>query len=137
VMGMGRTGSAAYDRLAEEEANIMGLDSDPAKARMHLKAGRNVVFADAEDTTFWADVKMPNLKAVVLAMSDIEGKVIAARQLRHKGFNGYIIAHTMFADEAALIKEAGANEAYLTMNETGVALASHIDDYMSRNHSTH
>lgn len=137
VMGMGRTGSAAYDRLAEEEADIMGLDSDPAKARMHLKAGRNVVFADAEDTTFWADVKMPNLKAVVLAMSDIEGKVIAARQLRHKGFNGYIIAHTMFADEAELIKEAGANEAYLTMNETGVALASHIDDYMSRNHRPH
>ncbi|SFL83759.1 cation:proton antiporter family protein [Marinobacter zhejiangensis] len=134
VMGMGRTGSAAYDRLAEAEPNIMGLDSDPAKAHMHLKAGRNVVFADGEDTTFWADVKMPNLKAVVLAMSDIEGKVIAARQLRHKGFDGYIIAHTMFADEAELIKEAGANEAYLTMNETGVALASHIDDYMTHNH---
>lgn len=131
VMGMGRTGSAAYDRLFETEPRIMGLDSDPAKARMHLKAGRNVVFADGEDTTFWQDLHMPKLQAVILTMSDIEGKVIATRMLRHKGFTGYIIAHTMFADEAEMIKEAGANEAYLTMNETGVALASHIDDYLS------
>ncbi len=131
VMGMGRTGSAAYDRLFEREPRIMGLDSDPAKARMHLKAGRNVVFGDGEDTTFWQELHMPKLRAVILAMSDIEGTVIAVRMLRHKGFTGYIIAHTMFADEADKIKEAGANEAYLTMNETGVALASHIDDYLS------
>ena len=136
VMGMGRTGSAAYDRLLEAEPRTMGLDSDPAKARVHLKAGRNVVFADGEDATFWESLHMPALEAVVLAMGDIEGKVIATRMLRHKGFNGYIIAHTMFADEAEQIKEAGANEAYLTMNETGVALASHIDDYLAANHGT-
>ncbi len=32
----------------------------------------------------------------------------------------------MFTDEARQIREAGADDAYLTMNETGVALASHI-----------
>ncbi|MBY6033897.1 cation:proton antiporter family protein [Marinobacter daepoensis] len=128
IMGMGRTGTAAYDRLASNDFRIMGLDSDPAKAEKHQKEGRNVVFADAEDTTFWEGLHMPELNSVVLAMSDIEGKLIATRMLRKLGFSGYIVAHTMYEDEATKIREAGANDAYLTMNETGVALASHLMD---------
>ncbi|TGN40637.1 cation:proton antiporter family protein [Marinobacter confluentis] len=129
VMGMGRTGAAAYDWLSENERDLMGLDSDPAKIQQHQEAGRNVVFADAEDNTFWQGLHMPALEAVVLAMGDIEGKLIAARMLRHKGFTGYIVAHTMYTDEARKICEAGADEAYLTMSETGVALASHLMDH--------
>lgn len=128
VMGMGRTGTAAYDWLLPHETRIMGIDSDPAKTEKHQKDGRNVVFADAEDTTFWEGLHMPELNSVVLAMSDIEGKLIAARMLRKLGFEGYIVAHTMYADEAVKIREAGANDAYLTMSETGVALASHLMD---------
>ena len=128
VMGMGRTGTAAYDWLKTREDRIMGLDSDPAKSEKHQEEGRNVVFADAEDTTFWEGLHMPSLESVVLAMSDIEGKLIAARMLRKLGFTGYIVAHTMYADEAEKIREAGADDAYLTMSETGVALASHLMD---------
>ncbi|HKK56168.1 cation:proton antiporter family protein [Marinobacter sp.] len=131
VMGMGRTGTAAYDWLYESEPHLIGLDSDPTKARTHQKAGRNVVFADAEDNTFWQGLEMPKLEAVILAMSDIEGTLIAARMLRRKGFTGYIVAHTMYEDEARKIRKAGADEAYLTMSETGVALASHIRDTRS------
>lgn len=71
---------------------------------------------------------MPSLEAVVLAMNDIEGKLIAARMLRKLDFKGYIVAHTMYSDEAEKIRDAGADEAYLTMSETGVALASHLMD---------
>ena len=128
VMGMGRTGTAAYDWLNESEKNLMGLDSDPTKTEKHQKEGRNVVFADAEDTTFWEGLHMPSVEAVILAMNDIEGKLIAARMLRKLGFKGYIVAHTMYADEARQIRKAGADDAYLTMSETGVALASHLLD---------
>ncbi|MBD3658030.1 MULTISPECIES: cation:proton antiporter family protein [Marinobacter] len=126
IMGMGRTGTAAYDWLARSEADLMGLDSDPAKVRQHQKEGRNVVFADAEDTTFWNGLHMPAIDSVILAMADIEGKLIAARMLRKLGFRGYIVAHTLYEDEARQIREAGADDAYLTMSETGVALASHL-----------
>jgi hypothetical protein len=126
VMGMGRTGSAAYDQLAREEPLIKALDSDPAKVEKHQKEGRNVVFGDAEDISFWQGLHMPAVEAVILAMGDIEGKLIAARNLRKKGFTGYIVAHTLYADEAERIREAGADEAYLTMSETGVALASQV-----------
>ncbi len=131
IMGMGRTGTAAYDQLAKKEPLVMGLDSDPAKADLHQKEGRNVVFADGEDTTFWQGLYMPAVESVILAMGDIEGKLIAARNLRKKGFTGYIVAHTLYADEAKRIREAGADEAYLTMSETGVALASQV---LHRNH---
>lgn len=128
VMGMGRTGTSAYDWLSQSEQELIGVDSDPAKIQKHQSEGRKVVFADAEDNTFWQGLHMPELEAVVLAMGDIEGKLIAARMLRHKGFTGHIVAHTMYADEATKICEAGADEAYLTMSETGVALASHLLD---------
>ncbi|MBU2873371.1 cation:proton antiporter family protein [Marinobacter salexigens] len=126
VMGMGRTGTAAYDWLQTTEARLMALDSDLAKVERHQAQGRNVVYADAEDNTFWEALHMPAVEAVVLAMSDIEAKLIAARMLRKLGFTGYIVAHTMFADEAERICEAGADNTYLTMSETGVALASHL-----------
>ncbi|MCK2150770.1 cation:proton antiporter [Marinobacter alexandrii] len=126
IMGMGRTGTAAYDWVAKHEPDLMGLDSDPAKALKHQREGRNVVFADAEDSSFWHGLHMPEVHSVILALGDIEGKLIAARMLRKLGFRGYIVAHTMYSDEAHQIREAGANEAYLTMDETGVALASHI-----------
>jgi predicted Kef-type K+ transport protein len=129
VMGMGRTGTAAYDWLSASEPALMGLDSDPSKARKHHDEGRNVVFADAEDTTFWQSLDMPAVEAVILAMGDMEGKLIAARMLRKKGFEGYIVAHTQYADEANTIREAGANDAYLTMSETGVALASRLKEH--------
>ena len=128
IMGMGRTGTAAYDWLCEDQPKLMGLDSDPAKASQHQKEGRNVVFADAEDASFWNGLHMPAVQSVILAMGDIEGKLIAARMLRKLGFKGFIVAHTMYEDEAKQIREAGADEAYLTMSETGVALASHLID---------
>ena len=102
--------------------------TDPAKAAQHQKEGRNVVFADAEDASFWNGLHMPAIESVILAMGDIEGKLIAARTLRTMGFKGFIVAHTMYQDEARQIQEAGADEAYLTMSETGVALASHLMD---------
>ncbi|WP_166263345.1 cation:proton antiporter family protein [Marinobacter caseinilyticus] len=128
VAGMGRTGSAAYDQMRLSESQVTGLDSDPAKVEKHLKEGRHVLFADAEDTAFWQELQIPRLQAVILSMGDIEGKIIATRMLREKGFTGYIVAHTMYNDEAEKIRDAGADEAYLSMNETGVALATHVTD---------
>ena len=110
IMGMGRTGTAAYDWLREKQPKLMGLDSDPAKAAQHQKEGRNVVFADAEDASFWNGLHMPAIESVILAMGDIEGKLIAARTLRTMGFKGFIVAHTMYQDEARQIQEAGADE---------------------------
>lgn len=126
IMGMGRTGSAAYDHIKEIEPRLMGLDSDPSKMQVHKDHGRKVFFADAEDPVFWERLGMPQVEAVILAMSDIEAKVIAARKLRQFGFKGLIVAHAMFSDEARAIRHAGADHAYLTFSEAGVGLAERV-----------
>jgi len=126
VMGMGRTGTAAYDVLAKRGIAVIGLDSDPTKAEQHLRDGRNVVYADAEDSCFWNGVDLSALAGVVLAMNDHEAKMIAARQLRRKGFQGPVVAHAMFDEEAQQVKAAGATQTYLTMANAGAGLSERI-----------
>lgn len=136
VFGMGRTGSAAYEVLVEHGWRPIGLDADIYKAKGHMEAGRNVVFADAEDSNFWSGVRIENIRAAVLAMDDIEAKLIAARTLRRRGFEGPIVSHALFEDHVARINDAGADETYLTMQEAGRSLAAHaIDALDARNQS--
>ena len=130
VFGMGRTGSAAYQSLIEDGMRPVGLDADTYKAQAHAEAGRNVIFADAEDSNFWNNVDLDTIEAAVLAMDDIEAKLIAARTLRAQGFTGPIVSHALYADHAERITEAGADQTYLTMQEAGRSLAAHAVDAM-------
>lgn len=67
VMGMGRTGTAAFQFMSDLHMDVAGLDADPAKVAKYKQAGRNVVYADAEDISFWHGVDLCNVKAVILA----------------------------------------------------------------------
>ena len=130
VFGMGRTGSAAYEVLVAEGKRPVGLDADNYKAQAHAEAGRNVIFADAEDSNFWNNVKLERIEAAVLAMDDIEAKLIAARTLRARGVTGPIVSHALYADHVDRITEAGADQTYLTMQEAGRSLAVHAVEAM-------
>ncbi len=125
IFGMGRTGTAAYDYLVQRNVDVIGLDADTYKAAVHQKNGRNVLFGDAEDSNFWRTVDLSRLKGVILALDDTEAKLISAKALRRIGFTGPIIAHSLFEDHAARIKDAGVTHTYLTMYEAGMGLAQH------------
>ncbi len=126
VFGMGRTGTAAYEHLAANGMTPAGLDSDTYTAAEHASKGRHVVFADAEDQGLWRDVDLSGIRATVLAMDDIEAKVIASRMLRRRGFVGPIVAHALHDDDVARLRDAGVDETYLTMGEAGRSLAAHV-----------
>ncbi|KPQ08789.1 MAG: transporter, CPA2 family [Rhodobacteraceae bacterium HLUCCA09] len=131
VFGMGRTGSAAYDAMEEAGWRPVGLDADTYKVQAHVTAGRRVVFADAEDSNFWAGVDISRIRAAILAMDDIEAKLIAARTLRARGFSGPIVSHALYADHVDLITEAGADQTYLTMQQAGRSLAAHAAEALA------
>jgi predicted Kef-type K+ transport protein len=124
VFGMGRTGTAAYDQLQPAMGEVVGLDADPYRIREHQQSGRQAVMADAEDADFWRGVDLGALEVAVLAMDALEAKRVATRQLRARGFRGPIIAHALFADHVALLRADGADEAHLTLHETGRHLAT-------------
>ncbi len=125
IFGMGRTGSAAYAALEQEGRRPIGLDADTYKAQAHREAGRRVIFADAEDSNFWNAVDLTRIEAAILAMDDIEAKLIAARTLRARGFTGPVVSHALYEDHVEQITAAGADETYSTMREAGRSLAGH------------
>lgn len=120
VIGMGRTGSAAYDFFVENHLLVVGIDSDPNKVAASL---RDVRYADVEDIAFWSHLDIHALEAVVLATPNTESKLFATRQLRKAGFKGTIIAGIHYPDEEAPLMEAGADQTYLLMAGAGIGIA--------------
>lgn len=123
IMGMGRVGTGAYDEFKAQGHLTVGLDSDPGKAEVHRKAGRRVLYADAEDPGFWSHLDLHGVETVVLTMTEIEANLIATRQLRKRGFAGLISATVYYADDVEPLKEAGADLVYDYHDGIGVGLA--------------
>jgi predicted Kef-type K+ transport protein len=126
VVGMGRLGTGAYDYLHSRGELVAGADSDPGKLERHRREGRRVVYADAEDASFWQRLHIDRLKAVMLAVPDINSKKIAGRELRRRGFTGLLTATHWFPEEKETILEAGFNDSYNYFTEAGVGFARDI-----------
>ena len=129
VLGMGRTGSAAYDFFAERQLPIVGIDSDPNKVG---HAQRHVVYADVEDSGFWDKLNIDNLKAIALTTPNMESRLLAATQIRKAGFAGKIIAGIDFTDEEAPLKQAGVDQTYMVKSGAGIGIAEKTWECMSR-----
>ena len=123
VVGMGRLGTGAYDYLHGKGRLVVGADSDPGKLERHRREGRRVVYADAEDASFWQRLNIDRLKAVMLAVPDMNSKKIAGRELRRRGFAGLLAATHVFPEEEQPILESGFNESYNYFTEAGVGFA--------------
>lgn len=123
VVGMGRVGTGAYDHLRDRGENVVGVDSDPDKIQRHISEGRRVVYADAEDVSLWHQLKTSRLKAILLTLPDLEAKQIASRELRASGYQGFLSATHVWADERDPILAAGCDVTYNYFNEAGVGFA--------------
>ena len=125
IMGMGRLGTAAYDFLTARGERVVGLDSDPGQVQYHLQQGRRVLYADAEDPGFWHELNLRAITAVLLAMPDLEAKMIGARELRRSGYGGLITTTNLHEDDDPLILAAGADSTFNYFSEAGVGFAEH------------
>lgn len=131
VMGMGRIGTGAYDLLCQQQQRVIGLDSDPIKVEKHLKQGRRVLYADAEDPGFWANLKLEGVHTVMLAMPELTAKLLATRQLRKLGFTGAISTTVVFDEEVEPLKAAGADYIYNYYEGVGAGLAQNTLEHVS------
>jgi len=131
VVGMGRVGSGAYRYLREQGLQAVGLDSDLGKVERHLQAGWRVVYADAEDPDLWHRLKLDRVRAVMLALPDIEAKLIASRQLRQRGFRGLIAATYVYDEERGPILAAGCDVTFNYFAEAGTGFAAHMADALA------
>jgi predicted Kef-type K+ transport protein len=125
VVGMGRVGSGAYEYLRQQNENIVGIDSDPAKIESNIRAGRRVAYADTEDPSFWQLLNLDRLRAIMLAVPDLQAKIATARALRARGFKGLLSATHLYPEEYAPIIAAGCDVSYNYYTEAGVGFARH------------
>jgi len=129
VLGMGRIGTGAYQRLASHHGlAVLGVDNQPDKLQAHRAAGRHVMEGDAVDSDFWDKLVLSrSLKLVLLAMPSHAGNVYALAQLKQRAqagqFAGHIAAIVQHADELELLRSMGADAVFLINAEAGSALA--------------
>lgn len=123
VFGMGRTGTAAYEVLTEQDRRPVGLDSDPGKIERHQEVGRRVLYGDAEDPELWEHLTLGRLETVILAIPDFEARMSAIEGLRGRGFQGVISAISMYPEEEGFLREAGADLVAHPLSEAGFGLA--------------
>jgi predicted Kef-type K+ transport protein len=128
VVGMGRVGTGAYEYLRQQHESIVGVDSDPAKIESNIREGRRVAYADAEDPSFWHLLHLDRLRAIMLALPDLEAKLVAAKALRARGFKGLIAATHLYPEEYSPLIAAGCDVSYNYYTEAGVGFARHTYD---------
>ncbi len=131
VMGMGRVGTGAYDVFCSHQHRVIGLDSDPVRVELHLSQGRRVLYADAEDPGFWSHLKLEGVHTILLAMPELEAKVLATRQLRKLGFTGTISAAIVFEEEYEPLKHAGADIIHNYYTDVGTGFAQNTLEHLS------
>ncbi|MBJ8347658.1 cation:proton antiporter family protein [Antrihabitans sp. YC2-6] len=125
VLGMGRVGHGAYDRLsADYGIAVLGIDSDEDKVTGFAGQGYNVIEADATDPDFWDKLLLTDtVELVMLAMPDHSGNIFAIEQLHHRSFGGRIAAIVKYSEEMEQLRERGVDEVFHIYDEAGVEFA--------------
>ena len=123
VVGMGRTGAAAYKQLELDGQRVVGLDNDPAKLERHRAKGRRVLYGDAEDSELWDGLEFGGLHGVIVTAPDLEARLRALEGLKQRGFGGRVVTVSHHADEEAGLIRAGATLIFRPFAEAGERMA--------------
>lgn len=123
VLGMGRAGTAAYEYLLQQGLRPVGLDSDPAQLQRHLRAGRRVIYGDANDPELWTGLDLSGVKGVLLTPRNATADARAALNLRAEGFGGFIAALAEFPEDVDELQEAGVSVSFVPIAQAGRELA--------------
>ena len=126
IIGMGRTGEAAYQALSHQEQRVVGLDSDPIVLEKLLSSGRRVVYADVSDSELWDKLPLERIKGVILTFPSFENRIYAIRQLRKNCYPGIIGTICYLVDDESQLKQHGASFVIHPLDEAGVQLANQM-----------
>lgn len=126
VMGMGRTGSAAYDTLERRGYRILGLDADPARIKVQRENGRRVLYGDAEDSELWERIHLDGVSGILLTMPEFGARLAALRHLRARQFRGLIGVVSYRQSEDPQLVQEGADVIFHPLTQAGERLAEYM-----------
>ncbi|KZF07200.1 MAG: cation:proton antiporter family protein [Rhodococcus sp. (in: high G+C Gram-positive bacteria)] len=128
VIGMGRVGFAAYQRLTSHyELRVVGVDYDGPRIERLAAEGLRVIEGDATDLDFWNQLRRSeSVRIAVLAMPRHGANVTALACLRESGFSGRVAAVARYDDEVAWATEHGVDIAFNVYAGAGLELADQV-----------
>lgn len=128
VIGMGRVGYAAYQRLTEHYGlRVVGVDYDGPRIGRLEEQGLRVIEGDATDLHFWHQLqRSDSVRMAVLAMPRHGANVTALECLRESGFSGTVAAVARYDDEVQWAKEHGVDIAFNVYAGAGLELADQV-----------
>ena len=126
VLGMGRVGRAAYERLEHGYGlRVIGVESLPARQAKLAGEGLNVVLGDATDPEFWARMRPRHVRLAVLAMPFHSSNLDALRNLRESEFSGKVAVVAQYDDDLHQARELGAHTGFQLYEGVGGELADY------------
>lgn len=126
VVGMGRSGTAAYDTLVANSKKVVGFDTDPGVLETQRAEKRRVLYGDANSKTLWENLDISELQGVVVALREEAGKFITIEALRKRGFVGAISAMVESEEQVEALKKAGVNTILNPLVQAGAELAERV-----------
>jgi predicted Kef-type K+ transport protein len=126
VVGMGRTGNAAYQYLAGTGKKVIGFDTDPGVLEHQRSRRRRVLFGDATSRNLWEHLDISMLQGVVITIREPAGQLNVIENLRKRGFQGAISAIVESEEQANVLKRAGVNTIYNPSQQAGSELAERV-----------
>lgn len=126
VIGMGRTGRAAYRAMDLKHVKTMGIDADPIRVAQLRKDGMRVVYGDVEDAELWATAPLSSLKGIIITMPVLDARVKALESIRGRGFKGVIGTVSFRNSEDPILYRLGADEVYRPLVQAGEQLADRV-----------
>jgi hypothetical protein len=124
VIGLGRVGSSTYHALEGVIGDrVWGIDSDQDRVNAQTKKGMQVMFGDAEDIDLWDNMKLDNIKLVLLALPSIDDCANIVEQLRNANYQGNIAAIARFEDDRRKLLKIGIDNVFNFYVEAGSGFA--------------
>lgn len=128
VIGMGRVGFAAYERLTSHyDLRVVGVDYDGPRIGRLADKGLRVIEGDATDLDFWNQLQRSgSVRIAVLAMPRHGANVTALACLRESGFSGRVAAVARYDDEVQWATDHGVDIAFNVYAGAGLELADQV-----------
>ena len=114
LCGMGRVGVVAYEHLTKHFGDkVIGIDYNHELVKKQKKLNVNILWGDSTDSNFWENVRMPNVKMVLLSTDDYQTDLNTANELYcivNKQFQIGTLGH--YEEEIDALKNAGVDFIY-------------------------
>lgn len=125
VLGLGRVGEGAYDRLHDEYGmNVFGIEFDEERISEMRGRGYNVIAGDVMDVGLWRRIEFDRQpRMVVLALPNYMDAIKIAQRIRENNPKAVIASTSLERDSCEKLRAAGLDVTVYVYDGAGEELA--------------